>query len=58
VQLIYGVRHSNFFEFDTKTEIHNSSLQSEGKIESFYLDVGRIIGNFHFSIVPVETLGG
>ena len=40
-----------------KIEIHNNGLLGEGKIESLYLDVVRIVGNFHFSIVPVGTLG-
>jgi len=36
--------------------IHNNGLLGEGKIDDFYLDISRIIGNFHFSIVPVGTL--
>jgi len=55
--LIFGVRHCDFLNIGIKIKIHNNSLLSEGKIDSFYLDVGRIIGNFHFSIVPVRTLG-
>ena len=55
--LIFGVRRSNLFEVGTKVEIHNNSLLGEGKIESFCLDLGRIIGNFHFYIVPVGTSG-
>jgi len=39
------------------TDIHNNGLLGEGKSERFYVDVGRIIGNFHFSIVPKGTLG-
>ena len=38
-------------------EINNNGLLSEGEIQSSCLDVGRIIGNFHFSIVPMGTLG-
>ena len=45
--------HSNFLEVGTKIEICNNCLLGEGKIESFYLD----IDSFHFSIVPVGTLG-
>jgi len=41
-------------EVGTNIEIHNNGLLGEGKIKRFYLDVGRIIGNFHFSIVPWE----
>jgi len=55
--LIFGVQHSDFLEVKTKTEIHNNGLLGEGKIERFYLDVCKIIGNFNFSIDPVETLG-
>ena len=36
---------------------YNNGLLGEGKSECFYLDVGRIIGNFHLSIVPVGNLG-
>jgi len=32
----------------TNIEIHNNGLLGEGKIYSFYLDVSKIIGNFHF----------
>jgi len=53
--LIFGVRHSDFFEVGTKIEIHNNGLLGEGKIEHFYLEVGGIIGNFHFSIVPLGS---
>jgi len=38
-------------------EVHDNGLLGKGKMYSFYLDVGRIIGNFHFSVVPVGTLG-
>jgi len=40
-------------------EIHNKGLLvlDEGKIERFYLDVGKIIGDFHFSVIPMGTLG-
>ena len=34
-------------------ERHNKGLLGEGKIKCFYLDIGRIIGNFHFSIIPI-----
>jgi len=44
-------------EVGTKIEIHNNGLLGEGKIKRFYLDVGRIIGDFHFSIVPMGTSG-
>jgi len=40
----------------TNIEIHNNGLLGEGKIDSFYLDIGRFIDNFHFSVVPLETL--
>ena len=36
-------------------EIHINGLLGERKIEGFYLDVGRIVGNFHFFIVPMGT---
>ena len=40
------------------TEIHiRNGLLDKDKIDSFYVNIGRIIGNFHFSIVPVGTLG-
>jgi len=58
-----GVRHSDFLEVGTKIDIHNNGLLGKSKIEHFYrgdyfyLDVGRIICNFHFSIVPIGTLG-
>jgi len=55
--LIFVIQHSHFLEVGTKIEIYNDGLLSKGKIETFYLDVGRITGNFHFSIVPVRTLG-
>ena len=44
-------------EVKTKIEIHNNGLPGEGEIQSFRLDVARIIGSFHFSIVPAGTLG-
>ena len=37
--------------------INNNCLLSEGEIQSSCLDVGRIIGNFYFSVVPMGTLG-
>jgi len=40
----------NFFAIGTKIAIHNNGLLGEAKIESFYLDVGRIIVSFHFSM--------
>jgi len=55
--LIFGIQHSNFLEVGTKIEIHNNGLLGKGKIESFYLDIGRVIGNFYFSTVPVGNLG-
>jgi len=36
--------------------LYNNGLWGEGTDEHLYLDIGRIIGNFHFSIVPVGTL--
>jgi len=41
----------------TNIEIHNNGLPGEGKILSFCLDEGRITRSFHFSIVPMGTLG-
>jgi len=38
-------------------DIHNNDVLGKGKIERFYLDISRIIGNFHFSIIPMGTLG-
>jgi len=35
-------------EVGTKIDIHNNGLLGESKIERFYLDVDRIMGNFHF----------
>jgi len=32
--------------------LHNNGLLVESEIESFHLVIGRILGNFHFSIVP------
>jgi len=43
-------------EVGTKIDIRNNGLLCDGKIECFYLDVGIIIGNFHFLIVPLGTL--
>jgi len=34
-----------------------NGLPGEGEISSFSLDIGRIMGNFPFFIVPVGTLG-
>jgi len=56
--LISGVRHNNFFEVGTKMEIHNNGLLGEGKIESFYLDVGRITGNFFIFLLFQWELWG
>jgi len=53
--LAFGIAIS--WRFGTNIEIHNNGLPGEGKLESFYLNVCRIIGNFHFSTVPVGTLG-
>jgi len=50
---LFGVWHSDFLEIGTKIDIHNNGLLGEGKIKRFCLDVGRIIDNFHFFIVPV-----
>jgi len=44
-------------EVGTKIDIHNNGLLGESKIERFYMDVSRIIGNFHFFVVPMGTLG-
>jgi len=55
--LIFDVQCSTFLDVGRNIEMHNIGLLGGSKIDSFYLDVGRIIGNFHFSIVPVETLG-
>jgi len=44
-------------EIGTKIEIYNNALLGEGEIYSFCLDIGRITGSFHFSIVSMETLG-
>jgi len=52
--LIFGVQHSDFLEVGTKIDIHNNGMLDKGKTEHFYLNIGRIIGNFHFSIVPQE----
>jgi len=43
-------------ETGTKIEIHNNDLPSKKEISSFCLEVGRIIDNFHLSIVPMATL--
>ena len=37
--------------------IHNNGLPGKGEIQSFCLDLGRITGNLHFSIVSTGTLG-
>ena len=34
-----------------------NGLLGESKIDRFHLDVGRIIGNFDFSFVPMGTFG-
>jgi len=44
-------------EVGRNIETHNNSLLGECKVESFYLDVGRIIGNFHFPLLPWELSG-
>jgi len=41
----------------TKTDIHNNGLFSNSKSKSFYLEVGRIIGNFHFPLFQWELWG-
>jgi len=41
----------------TKIDIHNNGLLDEGKIEHFYLDIGRIIGNFIFPLFHWELSG-
>jgi len=38
----------------TMIEIHNYGLPGKGEIDSFYLDVDRIIGNFHFPLFQWE----
>jgi len=38
-------------------EILNKGLLGKGKVERVTLDVGRIVDNFHFSIIPMGTLG-
>jgi len=55
--LIFGVRHSDFLVVGTKIEIHNNGFLGKDKMYSFYLDVGRIIGNFHFQLFLWELLG-
>jgi len=45
--LIFSIWHGDALEVGTKIEIHNKGLLCKGKI----------IGNFHFSIVPVGTFG-
>jgi len=52
---IIGFQHSDFLEVGTKIEIQNRSLPGEGETYRFCLDIGRIIGNFHFSIVLMGT---
>jgi len=49
-RLIFGIQHSDFLEVRTKIKIHNNGLLGKGKIDIFYLDIGRIIRNFHFFI--------
>jgi len=41
----------------TNIEIHNTACWAKVNTDSFYLDVGRITSNYHFSIVPVGILG-
>jgi len=53
--VLLGVQHSDVLEVGTNIEIHNNDLPGEGEI--FCLDVGRIIGNCHFSIALMGTLG-
>jgi len=52
--LILGIWRSDFLDVGTKAVIHNNGLQGEGTVEHFYLDVGRIIGNFHFPLFQWE----
>jgi len=40
-----------------RNRLHDNGLLGQSKIDNLYLDVGRIVVNFHFSIVPLETLG-
>jgi len=42
--LIFCIQHSDFLEVGTKIEIHNNGLPGKGKIESFCLDIGRVLG--------------
>ena len=51
--LIFGVQHSYFLDIGKKIKIHNNGLRGEGKADCLYLDIGRIIGNFHLFILPV-----
>jgi len=55
-EAIFGVRHNDFLEIGRQMEMCNNGLAGEGEISGFCLDVGRIIGNFHFSIVTTENL--
>jgi len=41
----------------TNIEIHNNGLPGDGERQSLCVDAGRVTGNFHFSIVSMETLG-
>jgi len=47
--LIFEIWHSDFLDIGRKIEIHNNGLLGEGKTGSFYLDIGRIIDNFHYA---------
>ena len=55
--LIFGIRQCDFLVVQTTIEMHDNGLLGKGKIESFYLDIGKIKGSFNFSIVLVGTLG-
>ena len=50
-------QNNALLEVGTKIDIHNNGVLGESKIERFYLDVGRIVGNFQFCIVSMGTLG-
>jgi len=52
-----GCVHSDILEVGIKIQIRNKGLLGEGKIVHFYLYLGRIIGNFHSSIVLMGILG-
>ena len=58
MSIAFGVWHSDFLEVGTQIDMHSNGLLGEGKIEHFYLDVGRIIGNFHFFHCSTWNFGG